>query len=127
MSRKYKVIGKNEPVVGRMDRANGRFKFVTDMKLPGMLVGKLLRSPLPHAIIKNIDVSRARRLPGVECAICWKDVRKKRYGFCVEDARRSPSAQHGLAPEADVAGPAFAPSAGATPSRSEHRPIFPCS
>lgn len=85
MSREYKVIGKNEPVIGRMDRANGRFKFVTDMKLPGMLVGKLLRSPLPHAIIKNIDVSRARRLPGVACAICWKDVRKKRYGFCVED------------------------------------------
>jgi len=85
MSKEHKIIGKNQPIVGRMDRANGRFKFVTDMKLQGMLVGKVLRSPLPHAIIKNIDVSRAKRLPGVACAICRKDVRKKRYGFCVED------------------------------------------
>jgi CO/xanthine dehydrogenase Mo-binding subunit len=68
-----------------MERAYGRFKFVTDMKLPHMLVGKVLRSPIPHAIIKDIDVSKARRVPGVACAICWKDVRKQRYGFCVED------------------------------------------
>ena len=85
MSREHKVVGTGQPVSGRMDRANGRFKFVTDMKLPHMLVGKVLRSPLPHAIIRDIDVSRARRLPGVACAICWKDVRKKRYGYCVED------------------------------------------
>lgn len=85
MSREYRVVGQKRPTSGRMERANGRFKFVTDMKLPNMLVGKVLRSPLPHAIIKDIDVSRARRLPGVACAICCNDVRKKRYGYCVED------------------------------------------
>jgi CO/xanthine dehydrogenase Mo-binding subunit len=85
MAEAHKLVGSEQSVLGRMDRATGRFRFVTDMKLPDMLVGKVLRSPLPHAIIKDIDLSRARRLPGVACAICWKDVRKRRYGYCVED------------------------------------------
>ena len=45
-----------------VDKVTGRAKFGADLILPGMLVGKVLRSPLPHARIKSIDTSKARAL-----------------------------------------------------------------
>ena len=44
-----------------------------------MLVGKVLRSPYAHAIIKNIDVSKAKALPGVEAVITHKDLPKTKF------------------------------------------------
>src|SRR5690606_24532767 len=48
-------------------------RFGADISLPGMLVGKVLRSPLPHARIKSIDTSKAEAMPGVKAVITRDD------------------------------------------------------
>jgi xanthine dehydrogenase molybdenum-binding subunit len=52
-----------------------------DVRLPRMLFGRALRSPLPHAIIKNIDISRAAALPGVNAVLTYKDVPDWEWGI----------------------------------------------
>ncbi|MCG6908884.1 MAG: xanthine dehydrogenase family protein molybdopterin-binding subunit [Deltaproteobacteria bacterium] len=76
----YSQIGKDVPRVDAREKATGTAVYTDDIKLPGMLHGKLLRSPLPHARITGIDVSRARRLPGVKCIITGEDTPKVTYG-----------------------------------------------
>jgi len=56
-----------------VDKVTGRAKFGADMSLPGMLVGKVLRSPHPHARIRGIDVSKAAALPGVKAIVTRDD------------------------------------------------------
>jgi 4-hydroxybenzoyl-CoA reductase subunit alpha len=51
------------------------------MTLAGMLFGKVLRSPYPHARILNIDTSKAERLPGVRAVVTGKDLPGKKVGF----------------------------------------------
>ena len=51
------------------DKVTGRARFGADFNLPGQLVGKVLRSPHAHAIIKSIDTSKAEALPGVKAVI----------------------------------------------------------
>ena len=58
----------------------GRAQFTADLKLSYMLYGKILRSPYPHALIKNVDVSKALKLPGVKAIITGKDVPSRKYG-----------------------------------------------
>ena len=76
----YTVIGKDLPRVDGREKATGTALYTDDIKLPGMLHGKLLRSPVPHASIRSIDVSKARRLPGVKCVITGEDTPKVKYG-----------------------------------------------
>jgi len=76
----YTVIGKDIPREDGREKATGTAIYTDDMKLPGMLHGKLLRSPVPHARIRSIDVSKARRLPGVKCVITGEDTPKVKYG-----------------------------------------------
>ncbi|MFQ5763027.1 MAG: xanthine dehydrogenase family protein molybdopterin-binding subunit, partial [Candidatus Bathyarchaeia archaeon] len=52
-------------------------KFAVDVTLPGMLHGKILRSPHPHAQIKRIDTSKAEALPGVNAVLTHKDIPQK--------------------------------------------------
>ena len=54
----------------------GKGTYVDDMKLPGMLYCTVLRSPYPHAKIKNVDVSEAVKLPGVVAAITGEDAKE---------------------------------------------------
>ena len=86
MAEDYRVIG--TPVV-RPDGAemiSGQAVYGPDVSQPGMLWGKILRSPLPHAKIRSIDVEKARRLPGVT-VITAQDVPDRRYGYAIEDNR----------------------------------------
>ena len=69
----FKYIGKPVPPVDGWERATGRAEYVTDIKLPGMLYGKILRSPVPHARIVKLDVSRAEALPGVKAVVTYAD------------------------------------------------------
>lgn len=62
----YKVIGKRIANVRSGPKATGQAVYTDDIKFPGMLYGKMLRSPLPHARILNIDASRALALAGVK-------------------------------------------------------------
>jgi len=64
----------------------GTARFTQDLTLPGMLVARVLRSPLPHAEIVALDVSEALRVPGVRAAITSEDfVDHGRWGFPVQD------------------------------------------
>ncbi|MCP4385604.1 MAG: xanthine dehydrogenase family protein molybdopterin-binding subunit [Hyphomicrobiales bacterium] len=56
-----------------IDKVTGRAQFGADMNMPGQLVGRVLRSPHPHAIIKSIDTSRAEALPGVKAVVTHDD------------------------------------------------------
>src|SRR5918996_1747451 len=68
-----KWIGTRQLRPDGIDKVTGRAKFGADLILPGMLVGSVLRSPLPHARIKSIDVAKAAALPGVKAIITRDD------------------------------------------------------
>jgi len=59
------VIGKSVPRFGGRDLVTGAARFTVDIKLPGMLFARVLRSPRPHARIVSIDTGAAGRHPGV--------------------------------------------------------------
>ena len=63
------TIGHVTPRVDAMARVTGQAKYTNDIKLPGMLYARVLRSPHPHARILRIDTSEASRLPGVQAVI----------------------------------------------------------
>jgi xanthine dehydrogenase molybdenum-binding subunit len=79
MSQELSVVGKRLPRWAASEKATGTAKYLADIKLPGMLAGKILFSPHAHAKILKIDRSRAEKLPGVEAVITWEDVPKTLY------------------------------------------------
>jgi len=93
----YDVINSRAPRLDAPAKATGRAKYVDDLRMPGMLFGALLQSPLPHARILSIDTSRARRLPGVKSVVTAEEASPVRYGvsparydetiFCKEKVR----------------------------------------
>lgn len=80
MAREFSVVGKRLPQIHSKVKATGEAEYTVDITLPGMLHGKILRSPHPHARILNIDTSRAERLPGVKAVITGKDTPGLKYG-----------------------------------------------
>ncbi len=80
MSNEYDVIGHDIPRTDGREKATGQAIYTDDIKLPGMLHGKLLRSPMAHARIAHIDISKAVALPGVKCVITGEDTPKIKYG-----------------------------------------------
>ena len=72
-------VGRPEPKVDAVKLVQGKPAFAADMELRGMLVAKVLRSPLPHARILSIDASRARALPGVAAVLTWEDLPRVAY------------------------------------------------
>jgi xanthine dehydrogenase molybdenum-binding subunit len=74
MEQGLSVVGKRLPRPDGGEKSTGTAIFTTDIKLPGMLVGKILRSPHPHAKIKEIRTAEAEKLPGVEAVITFEDV-----------------------------------------------------
>ena len=55
------------------DKVSGRAKYTYDINRPGMIHGKIVRSPHPHARIVSIDLSEALKAPGVKAALAWKE------------------------------------------------------
>jgi len=68
------IVGTDVHRVEALDKVTGRLEFVDNMELPGMLHGMLLRSPVPHGRIANIDTSRAKRLRGVRAVLTGQDL-----------------------------------------------------
>jgi xanthine dehydrogenase YagR molybdenum-binding subunit len=62
-------IGKSVPRINGRAKVTGMARFTVDVKLPGMLYARLLRSPWPHARLLSLDVSDAERHPGVRAAL----------------------------------------------------------
>ncbi len=69
----YRYIGKVLPRKDAREIVTGRAEYIDDIKLPKMLHGKVLRSPYPHALIKDIDTSLAEAYPGVRAVLTCKN------------------------------------------------------
>ncbi len=67
------VLGTSVKRLDAPEKVTGRAKYTFDIKRPGMLYGRIVRSPHPHARIVSIDLSAAQRAPGVKAAIVWRD------------------------------------------------------
>jgi putative selenate reductase molybdopterin-binding subunit len=98
------TVGHATPRIDAALRVSGKANYTGDVRLPGMLYARVLRSPHPHARIRSIDIARARALPGVKailthenCQVVWgagsvaggqqynddikKITRQRRYAF----------------------------------------------
>lgn len=85
MTTTYKVIGKP---LGRVEgplKVTGAAKYVADVALPGTLLGRTLRSPFAHALIKSVNIDRALLVPGVHAVLTGKDVKDIRTGTNLKD------------------------------------------
>lgn len=71
--RSLKILGTRPIRHDGLDKVTGRAKYGADINLPGMLHGKILRSPHAYARIKSIDTSKARALPGVKAIVTADD------------------------------------------------------
>lgn len=69
----FSIIGKPTAMVDAAQKTTGAGKYADDLSLPGMLIGKILHSPYPHARIQRIDTSRAEALEGVIAVVVGKD------------------------------------------------------
>src|SRR6266568_555497 len=69
----FSIIGKATAMVDAAGKTTGAGKYADDLSLPGMLIGKILHSPYPHARLKRIDTSRAEKMEGVVTVITGKD------------------------------------------------------
>jgi 4-hydroxybenzoyl-CoA reductase alpha subunit len=78
---RFAVVGQPLPKVDAWAKVVGETRFADDLFLPRMAYGKLLRSPHPHAVIRGIDTSRARSLPGVYGVITGLDLPRVKFGI----------------------------------------------
>jgi CO/xanthine dehydrogenase Mo-binding subunit len=69
----FRVVGTRPLRPDGIDKVTGRARFGADMAAPGMLVGRILRSPHAHARIRKIDTSKAAALPGVKAIVTRAD------------------------------------------------------
>ena len=74
MTEKHAVLGKNRPRVDAALKVTGKAAYLHDIRLPGMLECKLLKSPYAHARIVRIDAEKAKKLPGVRGVLTYEDV-----------------------------------------------------
>ena len=88
-------IGKSFRRKDGPDKVTGRAVYSQDVKLPGTLIGRILRSPHPHARILRIDTSKALALSGVKAVITVDDTKGIKHGFV--ETPRYPADQEVLA------------------------------
>ncbi len=74
------TVGVSIPRVDAVDKVTGRATYTADVFLSNMAHGKLLGSPIAHGLIKSIDTSQARALPGVLAVLTGQDVTDVQYG-----------------------------------------------
>ena len=84
---KVSTIGTAVPQVTARSKVLGRAVYAGDMKIAGMLHGKVLRSPYPHARIVSIDVSAALALPGVKAVLTGADAPRAKWGVHHKERR----------------------------------------
>ena len=77
---KYAYIGKDMKRIDTSLKATGGVLFAADLSLPHLLVGKVLRSPHPHARILHIDTARAEKLSGVKAVVTAQDTCGDKWG-----------------------------------------------
>ena len=89
-TRPLRSVGQVTPRIDAPERVTGRARYTGDVQLPGMVYGRVLRSPHPHARLRRVDTRAAQRLPGVRavvtretCDVVWTsgDSRNDRFLF----------------------------------------------
>ncbi len=88
MSAALKIVGANVPRKDAVEKVSGRALYTVDIVRPGMLHAKALRSSRAHAMIARLDVSRARRAPGVRAVLTHADIPAHFmpvYGYFIKD------------------------------------------
>lgn len=81
----YKFVGKAVPRLEGAEKVSGKTRYAADVEVPGALWAKMLRSPLPHARVLNVDTSRAKQLPGVRAVITSADLPPILTGLRMKD------------------------------------------
>jgi CO/xanthine dehydrogenase Mo-binding subunit len=79
--KRFKWVGTRPIRPDGVPKVTGRAMYGGDYKLPGMLYGKILRSPHAHARIRSIDTSAAAKLPGVKAVVTSKDLPDQRFDY----------------------------------------------
>src|SRR6201993_2570972 len=69
----FSIIGKPTAMIDAAEKTTGAGKYTDDLSVPGMLIGKILHSPYPHARIKRINASRAEECEGVVAVVVGED------------------------------------------------------
>jgi 4-hydroxybenzoyl-CoA reductase subunit alpha len=82
---RYSTVGQSVPRVDGLAKVTGEAIYTADIYMKGMIHGRILRSPHPHAKILNIDSSRAKRLPGVRAIVTGADTPALKYGPTTPD------------------------------------------
>lgn len=82
----YHWVGRPIPRLDAREKVTGTLKYNNDLEFPNMLFGKAVRSPYPHALIKDIDVGKAEKLKGVVKVLTYKDIPGLNgYGILIQD------------------------------------------
>ncbi|WP_342128807.1 xanthine dehydrogenase family protein molybdopterin-binding subunit [Hydrogenophaga sp. OTU3427] len=81
------TLGRDTPQVNHRAKVQGQALYAGDLKLPGMLHGKVLRSPYPHARIVRIDTRAALALPGVKAVLTGADAPRAMWGVHQKERR----------------------------------------
>jgi 4-hydroxybenzoyl-CoA reductase subunit alpha len=77
----FQIVGKSRPRADAWDKVSGKAVYTGDISLPGMLIGKLLQSPIAHGRIRKIDISAAEKIPGVRAVVTGDDAPDTLYGI----------------------------------------------
>ncbi len=81
-----RVVGGTQPRPDGRPKVTGEAVFTDDLTFVGMLHGRALRAGMPHAILRRLDVSRAREVPGVQAVLVAEDIPGERnHGLVVRD------------------------------------------
>jgi CO/xanthine dehydrogenase Mo-binding subunit len=82
----FKFVGQRLPRLDGPEKVTGALKYMTDLRFPDALYGRVLRSPHPHARLGGIETDRARALPGVTCVLTAADVPGLNgFGILIQD------------------------------------------
>jgi CO/xanthine dehydrogenase Mo-binding subunit len=81
----FRAVGTPVPRGEGGDKVSGATVYAADVKLQGLLWAKILRSPHPHARIRRVDISRAKKVPGVHAIITGEDVKGCLVGKQIRD------------------------------------------
>jgi len=82
----FNWVGKPIPRQDALTKVTGEVRYMSDLTMPGMLWGRILRSPHPHALIRSIDISKAKAMPGVVVVLTHADIGGlNAYGIVIQD------------------------------------------
>ena len=85
-SEETKAVGHIQPRPDSVEKVTGTARFADDLQFPGMLVGRVLRAGVPHALLKRLDIQAAIASPGVWAVLVAEDIPGERnHGLVIKD------------------------------------------